>query len=103
MVPKRLHPIIAIAVISTVISTAFVSRALASGPSDQTLTPQDNRVVRVLVDFGLPGGEGFMEGTGSVIGNTNVGGQGYLWVLTADHVVSSTSSHGGALANGIGI
>jgi hypothetical protein len=79
------------------------SSSLAIGPSNQTISPTYDSVVRVLLDVGLPGGQGFFEGTGSVVANTSRNGQGYLWILTADHVVSATGAFGGTLANGIGI
>jgi hypothetical protein len=63
---------------------------LAIGPSGQTIAPQYNDVVRVLVgDTTLPDGEGLFNGTGSVVGNQNVAGQGTLWILTADHVIAT--------------
>lgn len=77
--------------------------ALAIGPSNQVISPTYDRVVRVLKDVGLGGGVGFMEGTGSVVGNQNVNGNGYLWVLTADHVVSSNGTRTGATAAGLGL
>src|SRR4051812_22518735 len=69
--------------------------ALAIGPAAQTISPTYDSVVRVLINANLSGGQGFMEGTGSVVANTNVNGSGYLWVLTADHVVSSTGMYQG--------
>ena len=79
------------------------SPTFAIAPAGQTISPTYDSVVRVLIDEGLPGGQGFFEGTGSVVGNTNVNGNGYLWILTADHVVSATGAFGGTLNNGIGI
>jgi hypothetical protein len=89
--------------IALVAVCALSSSSFAIAPASQTINPTYDRVVRVLIDVGLPGGQGFFEGTGSVVGNTNVGGNGFLWVLTADHVVSSTGAFGGNLNNGIGI
>ena len=58
------------------------SPSFAIAPAGQTISPTYDGVVRVLIDEGLPGGQGFFEGTGSVVGNTNVNGNGYLWILT---------------------
>ena len=43
--------------------------ALAIAPNTQVISPTYDSVVRVLRNTGLPGGQGFMEGTGSVVGN----------------------------------
>src|SRR4051794_13630638 len=79
------------------------SFSFAIAPAAHTINPTYDSVVRVLKDTGLPGGQGFFEGTGSVVANTNVNGSGFLWVLTADHVVSSNGTATGGLANGIGL
>ena len=99
---RRGTSVIAFVVLASIFGFC-TSPSLAIGPSNQTISPTYDSVVRVLLDVGLPGGQGFFEGTGSVVGNTNRNGQGYLWILTADHVVSSTGAFGGNLANGIGI
>src|SRR4051812_50186920 len=75
------------------------SFSFAIAPAAHTINPTYDSVVRVLKDAGLPGGQGFFEGTGSVVANTNVNGSGFLWVLTADHVVSANGTATGGLAN----
>jgi hypothetical protein len=93
-----------VALIIAATGLCVASSALAIGPSGQTISPQDDSVVRVLVlDNTLPDGEGFFNGTGSVVGNQNVGGDGTLWILTADHVISSTGTRTGSARSGIGL
>jgi hypothetical protein len=74
--------------------------SLASGPQYQTVTFAPG--TRQLYDAGLGGGIGFMNGSGCIVGNTNVGGVGYYAVLTADHVIS-TAGQGAAVRNKIGM
>jgi predicted Zn-dependent protease len=65
------------------------SGALAMGPGNQVTTPIDNGVVRILFNPAASGGaNGFFTGSGSIVANKNVGGQGWLFVLTADHVLA---------------
>jgi hypothetical protein len=59
------------------------------GPQNQTINPTFDGVVRVLHDGGLGRGIGTFDGTGSIIANINNNGQGVLYVLTCDHVVST--------------
>jgi hypothetical protein len=77
--------------------------ALGIGPDNQTLNPTLDGVVRVLFDNNLGGGVGEFVGTGSLIDNRNVNGQGWLCVLTADHVVSSDDTPSGATVKSPGI
>ncbi len=81
------------------------SESRAIGPENQTLNPTFDSVVRVLYDN--PGkqdaGDGYFEGTGTIIGNHDITGMGVLCVLTADHAVSSTGMFGGALVSKPGI
>ena len=75
------------------------------GPENQLVSPTFDSVVRVLYDN--PGhedaGDGYFNGTGTIIGNHDINGTGVLCVLTADHVVSSTGMFGGALVSQPGI
>jgi len=77
----------------------------AIGPHTQTIAPTFDAVVRVLYDN--PGkqapGDGYFNGTGTIIGNENLDGRGCLCVLTADHVLSTTGQFGGALVSKPGI
>lgn len=75
---------------------AFMT-APASGPDNQFgyLTP----VVRVFYNRD---GMNQMAGTGTIIDNHNVNGQGFFCVLTADHVVAA-GGPGGNVRNGLGI
>src|SRR4051812_44815524 len=79
--------------------------AQAIGPDNQTLNPTYDSVVRIL--FNNPGnqdaGDGYMNGTGTIIGNHDVNGVGYLCVLTADHVISTTGTKAGGIVNAPGI
>jgi hypothetical protein len=77
--------------------------ALASGPDMQLVNPNFESVVRILYDKNLGGGVGEFEGTGSVIDYRNIGGEGWLCVLTADHVVSSNGKAGGSTRRSPGI
>jgi len=89
---------------SLLIVAGSAQLALAIGPANQTISPQDNSVVRLLDGSatGNAAGANF-DGTGSIIDNMDINGQGWFCVLTADHVVSSTGAQGGALANSVGI
>jgi hypothetical protein len=93
----------AAAIITTLAATTNQSRAI--GPDDQLVTPTFDAVVRILYDN--PGnqdaGDGYFNGTGTIIGNHNVNGDGVLCVLTADHVVSTTGRFGGGLVSKPGI
>ncbi|HWX21638.1 MAG TPA: hypothetical protein VN578_17175 [Candidatus Binatia bacterium] len=102
LAPFRAHPVPFAKLAAPGLLLLVQSAALAIGPAGQTIAPQYDNVVRVLVlDTSLPDGEGFFNGTGSVVANQNVGGQGMLWVLTADHVIS-TGGPTGAARSGIG-
>ena len=81
----------------------FAGSARAIGPDTQLVNPPFGGVVRILYDGGLPEGNGEFNGTGSIIDNMDVRGQGWLCVLTADHVVSTTGRRGGALVTDPGI
>ena len=84
---------------------ATTNQSLAIGPENQLVTPTFDAVVRVL--YNNPGnqdaGDGYFNGTGTIIGHHNVNGMGVLCVLTADHVVSTTERFGGALVSKPGI
>jgi hypothetical protein len=84
-------------------AVANQSRAIA--PASQMLNPTFDSVVRVL--YNNPGhqdaGDGYFEGTGTIIGNHDVNGTGVLCILTADHVLSATGEFGGALVSKPGI
>ena len=90
-------------VLLSFLSTSAQTRAI--GPQNQLIDPTFDAVVRVLYDN--PGqqddGDGYMNGTGTIIDHHNVGGEGVLCVLTADHVVSKTGTFGGALVDKPGI
>jgi hypothetical protein len=77
----------------------------ATGPHVQTVDPTFDSVVRILYDN--PGnqdpGDGYFEGTGTIVGHHNMNGVGWFCVLTADHVLSSTGQFGGALVSKPGI
>ncbi len=75
--------------VSALLFVLACQSAWAIGPDNQTINPTFDSVVRVLFDSGLGGGIGEFSGTGTVIGNANVNGEGWLCVLTADHVVSN--------------
>jgi hypothetical protein len=93
----------AVALINALGTVTNESRAI--GPQDQTVNPTFDAVVRILYD--KPGsqdaGDGYFNGTGTIIGNHNINGMGVLCVLTADHVVSTTGMFGGALVSKPGI
>ena len=84
---------------------ATTNQSLAIGPENQLVTPTFDAVVRVL--YNNPGnqdaGDGYFNGTGTIIGHHNVNGMGVLCVLTADHVVSTTERFGGGLVSKPGI
>ena len=83
----------------------WVVPSWAIGPHTQTVDPTLDGVVRVLYDNPPQQnpGDGYFNGTGTIIGNHNVDGRGWLCVLTADHVLSSTGNFGGALVSRPGI
>ncbi len=90
------------AVLSVLIGFA-AQVALGIGPENQTLTPTFDGVVRMLYNNGNADGTGYMNGTGTIVDNVNVNGQGWLCVLTADHVVSQTGTRTGATVSQPGI
>lgn len=75
--------------------------AWAGGPSNQLAN--FGSVVRIM--SGVPDKMtlGTFLGSGTVIANRNVGGKGWLAVLTADHVISKNQKASGATADDIGI
>jgi hypothetical protein len=90
------------------VSPCFIAVPVrAIGPQDQLINPTFDGVVRMLDNRpggGQAMGDGYMSGTGSIIGHELFeDGQGCLCVLTADHVVSSTGTRAGALVNEPGI
>ncbi len=74
---------------------------LAGGPVAQESTARG--VVRIMKGVTDNSVNGSFLGSGSVIGNKNVGGQGWLVVLTADHVVSANESANGGTIPSLGI
>lgn len=74
-----------------ILSAVFVcASAWSGGPVNQQSS--FGSVVRVLAGLSTPQIVGEFRGTGTIIGNKNVGGQGWLTVLTADHVVSTVGA-----------
>jgi len=98
---SQILPSLAVAIVA--LAPLQVARAI--GPDNQTLNPTEDSVVRVL--FNNPGnqdaGDGYMNGTGSIIGNHNIDGVGWLCVLTADHVISTNGKKSGGIVNAPGI
>jgi hypothetical protein len=92
-----------VAIITALITATNESRAI--GPQEQVVNPTFDGVVRILYD--KPGsqdaGDGYFNGSGSIIGNHNINGMGVLCVLTADHVLSTTGMFGGGLVTKPGI
>lgn len=77
------------------------SVASAGGPKEQV--SNFGSVVRVLSGLSTPQTIGTFEGTGTVIANKNVGGQGWLVVLTADHVLARGEAAVGGTKSDLGI
>jgi hypothetical protein len=82
----------------------FSAQSAAIGPSNQTINPTFDSVVRIMYDNGLGGGIGQFNGTGSVIDYKQLAnGDGAVCVLTADHVLSRTQGPNGLNLPGLGI
>ncbi len=75
---------------------ACAAPTFAMGPSNQTISPTNNSVVRILDNTGLPDHLGSFLGTGTIVANTDLNGTGYYEILTCDHVIS-TAGQGAAL------
>lgn len=75
--------------------------AWAGGPSNQL--SNFGSVVRVLAGLSTPQTVGEFRGTGTIIGHKNIGGQGWLVVLTADHVVAAGGFAVGGTVADVGI
>jgi hypothetical protein len=92
-------------ILTGVVALVFELPCWATGPHVQTVDPTLDSVVRIL--FNNPGqqdpGDGYFEGTGTIVGHHNMNGVGWLCVLTADHVLSSTGQFGGALKDKPGV
>lgn len=87
------------------LSVAAASVAFAGGPVNQLSS--NNGTVRILVsnantNFATDAGVAF-NGSGTVIDHKNINGQGWICILTADHVLSTTASAAGASFQSIGI
>jgi hypothetical protein len=87
--------------IAFAVAGMLAAQAWAGGPSNQVAT--FGSVVRVLSGVTDASALGTFQGTGTVIANRNIGGKGWLAVLTADHVVSTNQKATGATHAALGI
>lgn len=75
--------------------------AIAGGPLENV--SDHLGTVRIMSGLTGPSDVGSSIGSGVLIGNKRVGDNGWLIVLTADHVISTTGAHDGATRANIGI
>ncbi len=73
----------------------------AGGPTNQTA--KFGSVVRILSGLTDETTLGNFEGSGTIIANRNIGGKGWLAILSADHVVSKNQRANGATHKDLGI
>ncbi len=86
------------------LALAWSLPAYAIGPDYQTITPQDDSVVSVLINAVIGSGVGTFNGTGEIVANTmGADDNGFFEILTADHVVSTTGTMAGAVRPNLGI
>ncbi len=79
----------------------FAQSSLAGGPADQL--SNNTKSIKILTGLSSDGTSGQFTGSGTIIGNKNVNGEGWLCILTADHVLSVNQTNAGATHAGIGI